>query len=196
MDVDLHAGVLKQDGTHFHVGWNADFRESGVVYSGDITHSDAAEYVDIDLSAPLKEIYANVSLFSGKDSFKCIETCFMGMMAVYQAHQDIKLYDPKNCFFTHALTQNTRSLFYGYVDVQNHYVRFVGQSNALEWDSRPEIEHNDGLFSLQDYLDCVMEGQGAEQVQRREEADVVLTMGKSLSGEGISLVDSNFFLEC
>ena len=120
----------------------------------------------------------------------------MGMMAVYQAHQDIKLYDPKNCFFTHALTQNTRSLFYGYVDVQNHYVRFVGQSNALEWDSRPEIEHNDGLFSLQDYLDCVMEGQGAEQVQRREEADVVLTMGKSLSGEGISLVDSNFFLEC
>lgn len=93
MDVDLHAGVLKQDGTHFHVGWNADFRESGVVYSGDITHSDAAEYVDIDLSAPLKEIYANVSLFSGKDSFKCIETCFMGMMAVDQAHQEVKLYD-------------------------------------------------------------------------------------------------------
>ena len=196
VDVDLHAGALKMNGERFHVGWNADFRESGVVYSGDITHSDAAEYVDIDLSAPLKEIYANVNLYYGKYSFKGIETCFMGMMAVNRAHQEVKLYDPKNCFFTHALTQNTRNLFYGYVDVQNRYVRFVGQPNEGGWDGRPGIESSDTLFSLQDYLDCVLDGQGVERVQTREEADVVLTMGKGLSDNGVSLVDSNFFLEC
>lgn len=196
VDVDLHAGALKTNGEHFHVGWNANFRESGVVYSGDITHSDAAEYVDIDLSAPLKEIYANVSLYYGKYSFKEIETCFMGMMAVNQAHQEVKLYDPKNCFFTHALTQNTRNLFYGYVDVQNRYVRFVGQPNEGRWDRRPNIESSDALFSLQDYLDSVLNGQGVERVQTRDEADVVLTMGKGLSDNGVSLVDSNFFLEC
>lgn len=196
VDVDLHAGALKTNGERFHVGWNADFRESGVVYSGDITHSDAAEYVDIDLSAPLKEIYANVNLYYGKYSFKGIETCFMGMMAVNRAHQEVKLYDPKNCFFTHALTQNTRNLFYGYVDVQNRYVRFVGQPNEGGWDGRPGIESSDTLFSLQDYLDCVLDGQGVERVQTRDEADVVLTMGKGLSDNGVSLVDSNFFLEC
>ena len=196
VDVDLHAGALKTNGERFHVGWNADFRESGVVYSGDITHSNAAEYVDIDLSAPLSEVYANVNLFYGKYSFKGIGTCFMGMMGVNQAHQKVALYDPKNCFFTHALTQNTRNLFYGYVDVQNRYVRFVGQPNEGGWSGRPDIESSDALFSLRDYLDCVLDGQGVERVQSRDEADVVLTMGKSLSDNGISLVDSNFFLEC
>ena len=54
----------------------------------------------------------------------------------------------------------------------------------------------DALFSLQDYLDCVMVGQHAEQVQRRKNAGVVLTMGKSLSVDGISLAGRDFFLKC
>jgi len=143
-----------------------------------------------------KEIYAKVNLFYGKYSFKGIETCFMGMMAVNQAHQAVKLYDPKNCFFTHTLTQNTRNLFYGYVDVQNRYVRFVGQPNPGSWDGCPEIESIDALFSLQDYLDSVLDGQDVERVKSRDEADVVLTMGEGLSENSVSLVDSNFFLEC
>ena len=199
VDVDLHAGGRCLDGTSLHVGWNADFRSSGVVHSGDITHSDAAEYIDIDLSAPLKEIYANVHLYSGGHFFKDITTCYVGMMAVDKAKQEVKLYDPKNCFFTHRLTQNTRRLFYGYVDVQDRYVRFVGQPNAVDWcgwDARPGIESDGARFSLQDYLDCVLEGQDAVLIQNLTEADVVLTMGRSLQDNGISLADSNFFLEC
>lgn len=52
------------------------------------------------------------------------------------------------------------------------------------------------MFSLQDYLNCVLEGKGAELVETAEEADMVLTMGKSLLDNGISPVDNNFFLEC
>lgn len=52
------------------------------------------------------------------------------------------------------------------------------------------------MFSLQDYLNCVLEGQNVELVETAEAADVILTMGKSLLNNGISLVDNNFFLEC
>lgn len=193
VDIDLHAGGTMLSGEHLHVGWNADYCEGGVVHSGDITHSDAAEYIDIDLSTPIREISTNVHLFGGKHGFPEVETCFVGMMAVDKLGQEVKHYSPKNCFFTHELTQNVRSLFYGFVDVQNRCVRFVGQPNACSWDSLPRIEDT---ISLQDYLDCVLEAQQVQIVHSPEDADVILSMGKSLSKKGISLVDSNFFLEC
>lgn len=196
VDIDLHAGGVDLEGNSLHVGWNADCCTGGVVHSGDITHSNAAEYIDIDLDVPIREIYANVNLYYGKYSFKGIETCYVGMMAVDKIGQTVQHYDPANCFFTHELTQNTNNLFYGYVDVLNRCVRFVGQPNQNCWAARPQIEDAEAMFSLQDYLDCVLEGQGAEVVETAEDADVVLTMGKSLLDNGISLVDNNFFLEC
>ena len=196
VDVDLHAGGVTTDGRSLHVGWNSDFRDSGVVHSGDITHSDAAECIDIDLSAPIKEIYANVNLFSGRPSFKKIETCYVGLMAVDRAKQDVKHYNPKNCFFTHRLSQDTKNLFYGIIDVQKRFVRFIGQPNSRGWAARPDLENAERMFSLQDYLDCLLEAQNAELVDSESEAEVVLTMEKGLSDNSISLVDYNFFLEC
>lgn len=193
VDIDLYAGGTMCNGDHLHVGWNADFREAGVVHSGDITHSDAAEYIDIDLTAPIREISTNIHLYGGKDGFPEVETCFVGMMAVDQIGQDVKHYSPRNCFFVHELTQNIRSLFYGFVDVQNRCVRFVGQPNESSWDSIPQVAET---FSLQDYLDCVLDAQQVRIVDRAADADVILSMGKSLSEKGISLVDHNFFLEC
>ena len=193
--VDLHAGGTTQEGNYFHVGWNTYFHGPGVLHSGDVLHSDAAQYVDIDMSAPLQEVYTNIHLWAGKDSFRSLETCYIGMMAVDQIGQEVKLYSPKNCFFTHELNQNCRNLFYGFVDVQNRYVRFVGQPNQnnRDWASRPQV---DDTFSLQDYLDCVLDAQQVQIVDRAEDADIILSMGKSLSEKGISLVDHNFFLEC
>ena len=196
MDIDLHAGGITTDGKSLHVGWNADYKNNGVVHSGDITHSDAAEYIDIDLSAPVQEIYANVDLFSGHTFLKNVETCYVGLMAVDSIGQDVKHYNPKNCFFTHKLTQKTRSLYYGYIDVQNRYIRFVGQPDYAGWCSRPVIESSDTLFSLGEYLSCVLEGQEARAVTDPKDADVILTMGKCMDDKGISLVDNNFFLEC
>ena len=197
VDIDLHASGKTTAGTPLHVGWNAAFKESGVVHSGDITHSNAAEYIDIDLSAPIQEIYANVYLFSGRNFLKDVHTCYVGMMAVDKTGQTVRHYNPQNCFFTHAMTQKARSLFYGYIDVRNRCVRFIGQPDAANgWYNRPEIESDGSLFSLRDYLDCVLEGQGAREVASPEEADVILTMGKSPGEKGLSLADSNFFLEC
>ena len=195
VDVDLHASGLTTDGQPLHVGWNADYKKTGVVHSGDITHSDAAEYIDIDLSALIREIDTNVHLYSGRRAFREVETCYVGLMAVQRAGQDVKHYDPKNCFFTHRLTQNTRSLRYGCIDVQNRFIRFVGQPDTwTQWDS-PEDRPVTPMFSLQDYLNCLLEGQGAVIVSDREEADIVLTMGKSSRENGLSLTDHNFFLE-
>jgi len=166
-----------------------------VVHSGDITHSDAAEYIDIDLSAPIREIYTNVHLYNGW-SFNSIQTCYVGMMAVDKIGQNIRHYDPANCFFTHKLTQKTRSLYYGFIDVQNRFVRFIGQENEGGWAARPSVEDEQTLFSLKEYLDSVFEGQGVQLVEDESEADVVLSMGKSLLDNGMSLADNNFFLEC
>jgi len=167
-----------------------------VIHSGDITHSDAAEYIDIDLSAPIQEIYANVHLFSGKDGFQDIETCYIGMMAVDKIGATVKHYDPANCFFTHELTQNLRSLFYGFVDMKNRYVRFVGKPNDNYWDDAPYLENPAQMFSLSDYLDTLLDGQQARIVENAADADVILTMGKGLESNSLSLVDHNFFLEC
>ena len=74
-------------------------------------------------------------------------------------------------------------------------MRFIGQPNRSYWAAKPEIENEEKMFSMQDYLDCVLEGQDAIIVDRAENADVILTMGKGLNEKSISLVDNNFFLE-
>ncbi len=196
IDIDLHAAGITTEGESLHVGWDADFRNRGVVHSGDITHSNAAEYIDIDLSAPIQEIYANIDLFYGRTWLKDVKTCYVGMMAVDQIGQAVQHYNPRNCFFTHTMTQKTRTLYYGYIDVRNRFVRFIGQPNARGWDSGPETESGEALFSLRDYLDCLMEGQEAQEAGSPEEADVILTMGKGSDEKGTSLIDNNFFLEC
>lgn len=195
VDIDLHANGATTGGETLHIGWNADFRNSGVLHSGDITHSDAAEYIDIDLSAPIREINANIHLFSGERTFRQVETCYVGLMAIHDAGQDVKHYDPKNCFFTHELTQRVDAMQYGRIDVQNRCVRFVGQPVTWDgWETSGAGEDRPA-FPLQDYLDCLLEAQNAEVVAAPSEADLVLTMGKSSRDNAVSLVDQNFFLE-
>ena len=65
----------------------------------------------------------------------------------------------KELLFSHQLSQNTRNLFYGIIDVQNRFVRFIGQPNQGGWASRPDLENAENMFSLQDYLDCVLKAQ-------------------------------------
>ena len=193
----LKAAILKEnpDMLHwFHVGWNSEFRESGVCHSGDITHSDAAEYIDIDLCAPLRFITLNVDLFSGQSDFRNIDECFVGLMAVNRFRQNVKLYDPANCFFTHELKQETRFLNYGYIDVRERFVRFVGKPFSRDFVSHPE-QDPDTSFYVQNYLDILIKAQKASYVDSPEMADVILTVGKSTLPNSICLIDNNFFLD-
>lgn len=193
VDVDLHANGVAVDDTPIHVGWNGAYNTYGVTHSGDITHSDAAEYIDIDLSKPVKRICTNIHLYSGKNSLKNIDECYVGMMAVKEIGQEISLYDRKNCFFSNEIYQDSRCLFYGYIDVQNRYVRFVGQPNRDGFAT--EIKDLENEFSLKQYLDTLFEGQQVTVVSSKEDADVVLSMGKSIYENGVSLVEESFFMD-
>ena len=186
VDVDLHAAAYDLEGEFIHVGWDAHFNKSGIVHSGDITHSNAAEYIDIDMAAPLRNAEAS------------IETCYVGMMAVKRFGEKVKLYDPKNCFFTHELRSGETRLNYGYVDVKKRLLFFMGR--APEKASRfamPKGMYRETAptLSLKRYLDLLVEAQGAAYADSAEEADLILTIGKPEEERAVSLVDRNFFLE-
>ena len=199
VDVDLHATAVDENENRIHVGWNGDFNNSGILHSGDITHSDAAEYIDIDLEAPILRARTHVNIYSGKESFKEIETCYVGMMAVREIGEDVKLYDPKNCFFTHALRSGSRSLHYGYVDVPGRRLFFEGKAPA---EGAPEycrvqepVPGKPGRLTMERYLSMLFKAQEVTAAASTEEADLVLTMEKSAEESGVSLVDRNLYLD-
>lgn len=195
VDVDLHTGGFDLDGEEIEIGWNSEFRNKGVVFSGDITHSNAVEYIDIDMSAPIREIYANIDLYFGKRSFEDIRECYVGILAVKDIEKHTKPYHPANCFFTHEIRQPGQSFYYGYIDVQNRYVKFVGDPNTESWTSGNLKDNPEDMFSLEEYMTFLLEGQKATRVDKIEEADIVLTIGKSERENGISLIDENFFMD-
>ena len=64
---------------------------------------------------------------------------------------------------------------------------------SVSWESL-DRDH-DASFYVQEYLDILFKAQGAVPVQTQEEADLVLTVGKSTIPGAISLIDNNFFLD-
>jgi len=194
VDIDLHANGVSTSGENFHIGWNSSFRDCGVLHSGDITHSNAAEYIDIDLSKPIHRIYTNIHLFSGKESLSDVDECYVGMMAVNKTGKDVKLYDRANCYFSHEVKMNCSGMFYGYVDVQNHFVRFIGRPDEIGT-SKWNEDSGEDIFTLEKYMKILFESQETTVVDSMEEADVVLSMGKSIYENGLSLVDENFFMD-
>ena len=198
VDVDLHALAYSLSDEAIHVGWNAHFNKTGIVHSGDITHSNAAEYIDIDMEAPLRNAEAVIHLYYGKPSFGKIQTCYVGMMAVKRFKEKVKLYDPKNCFFTHELRSEVRELKYGYVDVQRRLLFFTGK----EPEKRSRFAALRGMYrlnapylSLKKYLEILFEAQNAVPADSAEEADLIFTIGKSADAKAVSLADRNFYLE-
>ena len=197
VDIDLHVGYTDLEGQPHSVGWNQSFRDSGVVFSGDITHSNAAEYIDIDLCAPIDKVNANIHLFSGKHGFKDVDTCYVGMMAIPKGQSDgesYELFKEANCFFSHHLRQDCATINYGYIDVPNRCIVFDGAPQAWHYDWYAGIGHRQGAFSLRRYLECLIEAQNATLYDAAE-ADVVLVMGKARSEKEISLVDTNFLMD-
>lgn len=169
-----------------------------MVFSGDITHSNAAEYIDIDLTAPIDKVYTNVHLFSGKPGFDKVETCFVGMMAVPDGNtngQEEELYNEANCFFKHDLRQDCMTVNYGYIDVPNRCLIFDGAPQDWNFNWYAGVERRRGLLSLEKYLQLLMEAQGAVLCDSEEGADVVLVMGKTAKEKEVSLTDANFFMK-
>lgn len=196
VDVDLHCAATTCDGDRAYVGWNSAFRDCGAVYSGDITHSDAAEYIDIDLNSRLSRVAFNIHLYRGKPGFGSIETCFAGLQAVDSMGENVKLYNPANCFYSTHLRSDCRNMAFGYVDVENRTLVFDGiplEDAPGEW-YRLE-EHKVGRMNIQRYLELLFEAQNCEIVSSEEEADVVLVVEKPMADHEISLIDNNYFMD-
>jgi len=187
VDLDLHGACVDKDGNDCLVGWNTRYKDECAVFSGDITHSDAAEFIDINLD---KVKYARFSInsYTGQH-FKDIDEVFIGMMAVKQLRESVKLYDPKNCFFTHFLKSDLKTINYGYVDGERRCLVFVGKEGAYYDTSN----FNAPTFNLEQYLSALLARYNT--VDNKEEADLILTMEKSDEENSISLLDNNFFFD-
>ena len=192
VDVDLHASGVLDDDTPLTIGWDANYKEQGVIFSGDITHSNAAEYIDVDLNSPIKYINTNINLYYGKDSFGQIEECFVGMMAVGSVNEEVKLYNPANCFFNHYLKGNYKTLNYGYIDLKKRCLVFNGRELDRKYYDDSQIMKT--RFNLSEYLNTLLRCQCAIQVSDKNHADLILVMGKPSHNNQVSLIDENFFM--
>ena len=72
-----------------HVGWNSDFNTHGIVHSGDITHSNAAEYIDLDMKDSQLDSISFVIHSYTCQTFDKIDTVFTGLMAVSELGQEV-----------------------------------------------------------------------------------------------------------
>ena len=197
VDIDLHASGSTRDYDQLYIGWNTDYKNDCCVHSGDITHSDAAEYVDLKLDSQVNEIQFNINLYAGKPTFDQIGKCFVGLMAVKKTGTNVKLYDPKNCFFYNDIRTRTRTINYGYVNAVGRYLCLDGTKSEQQWmeGAYSVKDHTTSLLNLETYLEMLLEGQKAERVSTREEAETVLVMEKPEAENEISLIDCDFFIE-
>lgn len=194
VDIDLHGVAEFVRDEPIYIGWNADYKKGVLVFSGDITHSDAAEYIDIDLEMAVKDlsyVKTSIDLYSGYSTFREVSECYVGCMAIKNTGENIKLYDPANCFFTHYLTGDYRTIGYGFINIVHRCITFVGNQTNNWYDTA----HPNSTFSLANYLDMLLSEQHTQVVNSPDMADYILVMGKPASEKEISMIDSNFFMD-
>lgn len=193
VDLDLHAYLLIKDGSKEHIGWNSRFREgSAVCTSGDVTTSaePAEEYIDINFKEAQAQGIQGVNIAlqdytHEEDGFAGVQKALFGVEALESGNRKEKLYDPKNVVFQEDLNSKGFDLQYAYVDINNKALRFMrGVSCAGEYD-----------YALQDYLADITRAWGIQLVDTAEQADVVVSVGKTKDAEAIDMLQENFFLK-
>lgn len=196
IDIDLHGASMTRDGIRSHVGWHSRHKDGVLVHSGDITHSDATEYIDMDIYGALKEDINRVQF--NINSYTCvpfanIDTVFTGLMALSEMGQQVDLFDPKNVLFRHDLECKHMSIDYGMVDLENKVIYVGGKPSDYHNDTNVFDIPNHKL-TIETYLNMLLLSQGATLTNNPEEADVVLGLAKSDRDNYVSLVDVNFFM--
>lgn len=196
VDIDLHAKAVTGEKVD-HVGWNSDYKKNGMVMSGDMTNSNSAEFIDVDLeTCDADYIVLQIHDYT-RYGFNNIETVLCGLMGVSELglEKDVKLYTPKNCFFSNEVNVKNTDLQYGFIDVKNRVLKFIGKPGSINSMANSVGKMPVSEFSLNSYLDTLFAAQNAQPVER-EEAEIILRLDKGEEDcTQISLIDENFFLD-
>lgn len=205
VDVDLHSYGLTENNSCLHIGWNGYYKSNGILTSGDITHSNAAEYIDIDLSeTDMRYIVNNINLFSGARCFNDIDTIFAGLVAVDKIGKKIQLYNAKNCIVKHDITNHATNINYCIIDVKKRIMHLCapGEFNLRCTNTLLNVlgcEYMQNILSpsvnIMNYIDMLVKSQEAEIVENKDDADIILKLDKSSDDKEISLIDNNYFSE-
>lgn len=190
VDVDLHFVGRTLDGKNVHIGWDGDFRGSGLVSSGDMTTSvNSAEYLDADVAAAralgVDFVVQQQHIYCGASNWSDIATCFSGALIVRDNARGARLYNSQNLLFRDDLSGAGRSMSYAVVNIPDHYVRILRGAN---------LPLGKVTFSLGDYLADLFQAQGAKQVDDPEQAEVRVCVGRSDDPAVLSLFDEGFFI--
>ena len=186
IDIDLHSDYLKASGDTGSVGWNAKYKEDGIVMSGDITHSDATEYIDIDIPVAISNTVVSIEnrivSYTG-ENFKNIDEVFTGMMAVESIGDKTILHNSKNTFFRHDLQSDINYLQYCNINLVDRYMKLVGHKDITTG------------MTMFEYIDYLLLMQNAIVVTQKENADIVLSLDKTADENNISLIDENYYMD-
>lgn len=197
IDIDLHGVTVDKDGDIEHVGWNGAYKNKALVHSGDITHSDAAEYIDLDLTELKKngidKIQFNINSYTGVP-FSKIETVFTGLMAVSELREQVDLFDSKNVIFRHDLENNSMAIDYAVIDVENNIMKIIGETSDRH-NNRNIVESLEPTLSIQKFIGILILTQGGTIVDDKEKADLVVGLAKADKENYVSLLDENFFMD-
>lgn len=195
IDIDLHGVSVKDNNIKHHIGWNGSYNVDYAVHSGDITHSDASEYINIDIKEALnngiEKFQFNINSYTTK-TFDEIEEVFTGLTFISSMDSKWALDNPKNVVFRHDLNYKLMSVDYAQVDLKNRVVHIIGKHSDSHNDQN--FEDDKGNLSTREYLEMLVESQGGVIVHSQDNSDITLGLAKQDKENYISLIDVNYFM--
>lgn len=197
IDIDLHGITLNKNGESSHVGWNGRYKDASLVHSGDITHSDASEYIDVNLKSAKKSgvesIQLNINSYTTVP-FSEIDEVFTGLMVLGKMGKEVDLFDPKNVVFRHDLDYNEMSINYGYIDLVDNVIYVGGEARDYHND-RELVKREKANLTVASYLNILLATQNSTIVSNKEDSDITIRVDKDNEGNSYSLIDENYFLD-
>ena len=197
IDIDLHGVAANSQGGTVHIGWHGAHKQQGLVHSGDITHSGAAEYIDLNLKEAeeldIIRVQFNINSYT-RIPFNKIDTVFTGLMALSEMGEEVDLFNSKNVIFRHNLENKSMSVDYGIIDLENKLICISGKQSKTHNDTNM-IEPNNLKLTIKTYIGALILTQGGTIVRNKKEADLVLGLAKADEENYVSLIDNNFFMD-
>jgi hypothetical protein len=149
-DIDFSLIVVEPDNELSTIGWfgySAKPFDNDILFSGDITGANGAEYFDIDLDTLVKKGYKYViQTFHGY----CSKLNSGEIYAGYQNKENLntKAWDPKNIEMQFRVHGDSRACVAFAIDVQNREVIILNQ--IMESDDR--VVRPEGFKTIEKYL--------------------------------------------